>query len=76
MGSSPLLGPYAATRSAAWSFTTDLRQELAGQGTQVLGLHVGFMDTDMARGVEFAKADPTCSKPSSRKRWATSSRAW
>jgi NAD(P)-dependent dehydrogenase (short-subunit alcohol dehydrogenase family) len=56
--SSPLLGAYAATKSAVWSFTNGLRQELSAQGTQVLGLHVGFMDTDLARGIEFPKADP------------------
>ncbi|MBV8465274.1 MAG: SDR family oxidoreductase [Burkholderiales bacterium] len=56
--SSPLLGPYAATKSAVWSFTNTLRQHLSEQGTQVLGLHVGFMDTDMTHGIEFPKTDP------------------
>ena len=49
---------YSASKSAAWSLTNGLRQELRGQGTQVLGLHVGFMDTDMARSIDAPKADP------------------
>jgi len=49
---------YSASKAAAWSLTNGLRQELRAQGTQVLGLHVGFMDTDMARGIDAPKADP------------------
>lgn len=55
---SGLLAPYAASKSAAWSFTNGLRAELSAQGTQVLGLHVGFMDTDMTKGFEAAKVSP------------------
>jgi NAD(P)-dependent dehydrogenase (short-subunit alcohol dehydrogenase family) len=32
--------------------------ELASQGTQVSALHVGYIDTDMARHVEADKNDP------------------
>jgi NAD(P)-dependent dehydrogenase (short-subunit alcohol dehydrogenase family) len=49
---------YAASKSAAWAFTNALRTHLRKQGTQVLGLHVGFMDTDMARSVDRPKSDP------------------
>ncbi|AUC43485.1 Short-chain dehydrogenase/reductase SDR [Dickeya solani RNS 08.23.3.1.A] len=35
-----------------------MRQELKAQGTEVLSLHVAFMDTDMARGVPGNKASP------------------
>ena len=52
------LGGYSASKSAQWSVTNGLRQELAGQGTTVGGLHVGYMDTDMAAAVEDAKLDP------------------
>ncbi len=38
---------YSATKAAAWSVTDGLRLELAGQGTQVVGLHMGAVDTDM-----------------------------
>jgi NAD(P)-dependent dehydrogenase (short-subunit alcohol dehydrogenase family) len=49
---------YSATKSAAWSLTNGLRHALGGQGTQVVALHVGFMDTDMTRGLPVPKADP------------------
>jgi short-subunit dehydrogenase len=55
---SPLLGAYGATKSAAWALTNGLRHELAEQGTQVLGLHVGFVDTDLTRGLDVAKTAP------------------
>jgi NAD(P)-dependent dehydrogenase (short-subunit alcohol dehydrogenase family) len=54
----PGTGAYCAAKSAEWSLTNALRQELAGQGTRVSALHVGYMDTDMARGVEAPKSDP------------------
>src|SRR3984957_18107819 len=54
----PQSGAYCAAKSAEWSLTNALRQELAGQGTQVSALHVGYMDTDMVRHVEAAKNDP------------------
>jgi len=49
---------YSASKSAAWSLTNGLRNELRGQGTQVLALHVGFMDTDMTKGIDAPKANP------------------
>ncbi len=54
----PNNGAYCAAKSAEWSLTNALRQELAAQGTRVSGLHVGFMDTDMTRGIDAPKADP------------------
>ena len=49
------LSVYAASKSAAWSLTNGLRAELKKQGTHVLGLHVGFMDTDMTKGFDAEK---------------------
>lgn len=49
---------YSASKSAAWSLTNGLRNELRSQGTQVLGVHVGFMDTDMTKNVPGPKASP------------------
>jgi NAD(P)-dependent dehydrogenase (short-subunit alcohol dehydrogenase family) len=40
-------GAYGASKAALWSLSNSLRLELAGQGTQVLGVHVGFVDTEM-----------------------------
>ncbi|HEY1699641.1 MAG TPA: SDR family oxidoreductase [Trebonia sp.] len=54
----PSLGGYSASKSAEWSLTNGLRQELAGQGTRVAGLHVGYMDTDLAASVTEPKLDP------------------
>jgi NAD(P)-dependent dehydrogenase (short-subunit alcohol dehydrogenase family) len=50
------LAAYAASKSAAWSLTNSLRNELAAQKTQVLGLHMGYVDTDLTRGFEVPKS--------------------
>ncbi|MFJ2986772.1 SDR family oxidoreductase [Collimonas sp. NPDC087041] len=55
---SPELSLYAASKSAAWGFTNGLRTSLREQGTQVVGLHVGFMDTDMTHGLDLPKTSP------------------
>jgi NAD(P)-dependent dehydrogenase (short-subunit alcohol dehydrogenase family) len=54
----PGSGAYCAAKSAEWSLTNALRQELSGQGTQVAALHVGYMDTDMVRHLDAPKSDP------------------
>jgi NAD(P)-dependent dehydrogenase (short-subunit alcohol dehydrogenase family) len=55
---SPLLGVYAASKSAAWGVTNGLRHELRAQKTQVVGMHVGFVDTDLTRGIDMPKSSP------------------
>ena len=54
----PLLGVYGATKSAAWALTNGLRHELREQGTQVLGMHMGFVATDLTRGIDMPKSTP------------------
>jgi NAD(P)-dependent dehydrogenase (short-subunit alcohol dehydrogenase family) len=54
----PSVSTYAASKAAAWSLTNALRVELAEQGTQVVGVHAGYIDTDMAAGVEGPKISP------------------
>jgi NAD(P)-dependent dehydrogenase (short-subunit alcohol dehydrogenase family) len=54
----PLHGSYAATKAAAWSLTNSVRAELHAQGTQVVGVHVGYMDTDMTAGLDVPKIPP------------------
>ena len=54
----PAVGAYGAAKSAEWSMTNALRIQLAPQNIRVAGLHVGFMDTDMAASVTAPKADP------------------
>ena len=56
--STPALGGYCASKSAAWSMTNVLRITLADKGIRVTALHVGLMDTDMAAGMDAPKADP------------------
>ncbi|WP_395678497.1 SDR family oxidoreductase [Inquilinus sp.] len=54
----PILTPYAASKAAAWSYTNQLRFHLRERGIQVLGLHVGFVDTDLTSGIDVPKASP------------------
>ena len=56
--SNPLLANYAVSKAAAWSLSNGLRHDLLAQNTQVLTLHMGFVDTDLTRGVEMPKATP------------------
>jgi NAD(P)-dependent dehydrogenase (short-subunit alcohol dehydrogenase family) len=53
-----MLATYGASKSAAWALTNGLRIELAQQATQVVGLHAGFIDTDLARDVDAPKTSP------------------
>jgi NAD(P)-dependent dehydrogenase (short-subunit alcohol dehydrogenase family) len=54
----PRLATYGASKSAEWALTNGLRIELAQQGTQVVGLHAGFIDTDLARNIDGPKSSP------------------
>ena len=51
-------GTYSASKAAAWALSNAMRQEFKSQRTQVLSLHVAYMDTDMARGVPGDKKSP------------------
>jgi NAD(P)-dependent dehydrogenase (short-subunit alcohol dehydrogenase family) len=54
----PFLAPYSASKAAAWSYTNNIRAVLAEQHVQVLGLHVGVMDTDLTKDFDVPKTDP------------------
>jgi len=56
--SMPQGATYSASKSAAWSLTNALRIELRRQGTLVVAVHAGFIDTDMAAGVTGEKVSP------------------
>ena len=56
--SGPLLGNYGMSKAAVWAMTNGTRIELREQGTQVLGLHVGFIDTDLTTGLDVPKLAP------------------
>ena len=49
---------YAAAKAAEWSLTNGIRLELAAQGTQVSGVHLGAADTDMMARWDVPKIDP------------------
>jgi NAD(P)-dependent dehydrogenase (short-subunit alcohol dehydrogenase family) len=51
-------GAYGASKAAIWSVTNSLRGELKAQGTQVLGVHVGFIDTEMVAQISLPKTSP------------------
>ena len=53
-----LAGGYSASKAAFWSITNSLRLELAPQGTQVVGAHLGYTDTGMTADLDVDKADP------------------
>jgi NAD(P)-dependent dehydrogenase (short-subunit alcohol dehydrogenase family) len=54
----PTAATYSASKAAAWSLTNGLRTALRGQGTRVVGLHAGFIDTDMTRHLNVPKSPP------------------
>ncbi|MBV1848767.1 SDR family oxidoreductase [Catellatospora tritici] len=54
----PSTGGYSAAKAAAWAATNAQRQELAGQGTHVVGVHVGYLDTEMAAHIDGPKTSP------------------
>jgi NAD(P)-dependent dehydrogenase (short-subunit alcohol dehydrogenase family) len=54
----PQLGSYSASKSAEWSLTNALRLELKEQGTLVVGVHAGYIDTDLTAGLDAPKISP------------------
>jgi len=56
--SNPFNASYGATKAAGWSLTNGVRVELHHQGTKVVGVHAGFIDTDMAALVDAPEDSP------------------
>jgi NAD(P)-dependent dehydrogenase (short-subunit alcohol dehydrogenase family) len=54
----PGSGTYSISKAAAWSLTNALRGELRAQGTLVVGVHAGFIDTDMTKNITAPKVSP------------------
>jgi short-subunit dehydrogenase len=54
----PVLTTYSASKAAAWSFTNAARIELRHQGTHVVGVYAGPVDTDMAEPFDLEKIPP------------------
>ena len=55
----PGVALYSASKAAAWSLTNALRKELREQGTLVVGVHAGYIDTDMVSAVQAEKTQPS-----------------
>ena len=55
----PGVEAYSASKAALWSQTNALRLALHPRGIGVTGLHVGYVDTDMAAGIQLPKNSPT-----------------
>jgi NAD(P)-dependent dehydrogenase (short-subunit alcohol dehydrogenase family) len=52
-------GSYSAAKAAAWALTNATRELLLPKGIVVTGLHVAYMDTDMAAAIPpEQKSDP------------------
>ncbi|MHB9848349.1 SDR family oxidoreductase [Streptomyces sp. Tue6028] len=51
-----IAGSYSASKAALWSQTNTLRLELHERGIGVTGLHMGYVDTDMAAHVDAPKS--------------------
>jgi NAD(P)-dependent dehydrogenase (short-subunit alcohol dehydrogenase family) len=54
----PLLSTYSASKAAAWNYTNAARVQLTAQGTEVVGVHVGFVDTDLIASLDVEKIAP------------------
>jgi NAD(P)-dependent dehydrogenase (short-subunit alcohol dehydrogenase family) len=48
----PHLATYSASKAAAWAYSNASRVQLATQGTEVVGVHVGYVDTDLTAELE------------------------
>ncbi len=54
----PSIGAACASKAALWSITNGMRIELRSQGTLVVGVHAGFIDTRLAVGFDGPKHAP------------------
>lgn len=54
----PAIPSYSDSKAASHSLTSGSRLLLAGQGTRVMGVYPGPVDTEMAKGIEMEKATP------------------
>lgn len=55
---SPLNATYGASKHAALAVSDGARIQLHDQGTQVVGVYAGFIDTDMTTHIDSAKVSP------------------
>ncbi|MCG8354155.1 MAG: SDR family oxidoreductase [Kiloniellales bacterium] len=55
----PMLGSYSASKAAVHSLIQGVRAELRAQGTHVVGVYPGPVDTDMAEEITMDKVPPS-----------------
>lgn len=55
----PAGGGYSASKAAALSMTQAVRAELQAQGTRVIGVMPGYVDTEMIAGISAPKIPPS-----------------
>ncbi|MBG6118494.1 NAD(P)-dependent dehydrogenase (short-subunit alcohol dehydrogenase family) [Sphingobium sp. JAI105] len=55
----PFNATYAATKHAGLALTDGMRPQLKAQGTQVIAVFAGYIDTDMAASVDRPKTPPS-----------------
>jgi NAD(P)-dependent dehydrogenase (short-subunit alcohol dehydrogenase family) len=56
---SPQLATYSASKAAAWSYSNAARVQLKTQGTELVGVHVGYVDTDLIASFDVDKIAPS-----------------
>src|SRR6202012_650833 len=54
----PAIATYSASKAAAWSYSNSSRIELKRHGIEVLGVHVGYVDTDLTASLDVEKVAP------------------
>ncbi len=58
IANAPVYGSYSASKAALNSLTQNIRAELAKQGTQVIGVFPGPVETNIAEGIPGDKVEP------------------
>jgi NAD(P)-dependent dehydrogenase (short-subunit alcohol dehydrogenase family) len=59
----PFNASYGASKAAAWSLTNGIRLELHHQGTLVVAVHAGFIDTRHGRAGQLPQDQPGLGRP-------------
>ena len=54
----PMQGTYCASKAASWSLVKAVRFELRAQGTKVIAVYPGYIDTDMTVNIQGPKNSP------------------
>lgn len=54
----PQFPGYAGSKAAQWSLTNSFREGLSDQGTLVVAVHAGFVETELSERFEAAKIAP------------------